>query len=110
MYQHLVFLPGKQGLLLPARLPEIIPLVKRALVYDEPQGYASVGAHIRDAACYVVWTFARAYDPEVFEPYVPDIAPSLVIVFCLDREVSFTEIAEKGWCKPNALPSDCRIN
>ncbi|BES95374.1 beta-tubulin cofactor D [Nesidiocoris tenuis] len=82
---------SKQGLLLPARLPEIVPLVKRALVYDEPM---SVGSHIiRDAACYVAWTFARAYDPDVFQPYVADIAPSLVIVFCLDREINMRRAA-----------------
>uniref|UniRef100_A0A0A9YXM9 Tubulin-specific chaperone D n=1 Tax=Lygus hesperus TaxID=30085 RepID=A0A0A9YXM9_LYGHE len=84
---------SKQGLLLPARLPEIIPVVKRALVYDEPVGHGSIGAHIRDAACYVVWTFARAYDPDVFQPYVSEIAPSLVIVFCLDREINMRRAA-----------------
>ncbi len=40
-------------------------MVLRALVYDEKKGSFSVGSHIRDAACYVCWAFARAYEPEV---------------------------------------------
>lgn len=44
-----------------------MPVVLRALAYDEVQGACSVGAHVRDAACYVAWAFARAYDPAVME-------------------------------------------
>lgn len=32
------------------------------------------GAHVRDAACYVCWSFARAYEPEELKPYVNAIA------------------------------------
>lgn len=81
---------GRRGLLLPARLPEVVPVVIKALTYDEPRGYASVGAHVRDAACYVSWAFARAYDITVLKPYVKDIATALLIVTCFDREVSIT--------------------
>ena len=34
----------------------------------------SLGAHVRDAACYVCWSFARAYEPEELNPYVTAIA------------------------------------
>ena len=51
---------GRRGLLLPARLPKVVPLILKALVYDEPRGSFSVGSHIRDSACYVCWAFARA--------------------------------------------------
>ena len=33
-----------------------------------------VGAHVRDAACYVCWAFARAYDPQELKPFVQSIA------------------------------------
>ena len=46
-------------------------MVLSALVYDERRGCFSVGAHVRDAACYVCWAFARAYSPQVLMPYVP---------------------------------------
>ena len=66
----------------------MVPLVLSALVYDERRGnFSSVGAHIRDAACYVCWSFARAYDPEVLRPHVNKIASGLLIVTAFDREV-----------------------
>ena len=37
-------------------------------------GFCIVGSHVRDAACYVCWSFARAYDPAEVKPYVKDIA------------------------------------
>jgi hypothetical protein len=79
---------GRRGLLLPQRLGEVVPLVLKALVYDEPKGYGAVGDHIRDAACYVCWAFARAYDPPVLQPFVNDIAGALLVVAVFDREVS----------------------
>ena len=30
-------------------------------------GAHSVGAHVRDAGCYVCWAFARAYAPGVYK-------------------------------------------
>jgi hypothetical protein len=79
---------GRRGLLLPQRLVEVVPVILKALVYDEPRGYASVGTHIRDAACYVCWAFARAYDTTVLQPFVKDIAAALLVVTVFDREVS----------------------
>lgn len=78
---------GRRGLLLPERLPQVVPVVLKALVYDEPRGYASVGSHIRDAACYVCWSFARAYETDILAPYVKDIASTLLVVTCFDKEV-----------------------
>lgn len=65
-----------------------MPVVIKALTYDVPKGYASVGSHVRDAACYVAWAFARAYEIEVLEPYVTEIATALLIVTVFDREVN----------------------
>ncbi|RZF49027.1 hypothetical protein LSTR_LSTR011389 [Laodelphax striatellus] len=78
---------GKRGLLLPSRLPEVVPRVVKALNYDEPRGYLSVGSHIRDAACYVCWAFARAYETDVVRPYVNEVSKALLIVASFDREI-----------------------
>ena len=53
---------SRRGLLLPARLPNVVPLVVKALVYDVRRGANSVGAHVRDAACYVRPSTPRAPD------------------------------------------------
>ena len=52
----------------------MVPVVLKALSYDERLGMYSIGSHVRDAACYVCWSFARAYEPEELKPYVNTIA------------------------------------
>ncbi|GAB6032084.1 hypothetical protein CHUAL_010448 [Chamberlinius hualienensis] len=78
---------GRRGLLLPERLSDVVPVVIKGLVYDEQKGSYSVGDHIRDAACYVCWSFARAYDPLELKPYVNDISSALLTVTVFDREI-----------------------
>ena len=36
--------------------------------------------HVRDAACYVCWAFARAFDAAVMAPHVAQLAQSLPVV------------------------------
>ncbi|KAL4422042.1 hypothetical protein ABPG77_004858 [Micractinium sp. CCAP 211/92] len=79
---------ARRGLLLPERLPEVTPLVVRALEYDVRRGPCSVGAHVRDAAAYVCWAFARAYSPETLGATVATLAPALITMACYDREVN----------------------
>jgi len=79
---------GRRGLLLPSRLPEVVPIVLKALAFDEKRANLPVGAVIRDSACYVCWSFARAFDKEVLQPYINSIASALVVVTVFDREVS----------------------
>jgi len=88
---------GRRGLLLPARLPKVVPLILKALVYDERRGSFSVGSHIRDSACYVCWAFARAYEPEVLKPYVNQIASGLLVVTVFDREVNCRRAASAAF-------------
>ncbi len=47
----------------------------------------SVGAHVRDAAAYVCWAFARAYEKEAMAEAARQLAPALLAVACYDREV-----------------------
>ncbi|XP_054742594.1 tubulin-specific chaperone D [Anastrepha obliqua] len=79
---------AKRGLLLPHRLRTLVPLLMQALFYDEMKGYMSVGQHIRDAACYMCWAFARSYNPEDFQPFVEQISSGLLTVAVFDREIN----------------------
>ena len=88
---------GRRGLLLPHRLKDVIPVVLQALVFDEPRAYGSIGYLIRDAACYICWAFPRAYDPDIFQPYVRDIAAMLVVVTCFDREINCRRAASAAF-------------
>ncbi|XP_057310361.1 tubulin-specific chaperone D-like [Hydractinia symbiolongicarpus] len=88
---------GRRGLLLPSRLPEVVPIVLKALTYDERRGSYSVGSHVRDAACYVCWSFARAYDPHQIKPFVLDIARALLLVTIFDREINCRRAASAAF-------------
>lgn len=88
---------AKRGLLLPNRLETMVPLLLQALVYDELQGYMSVGQHIRDAACYMCWAFARAYEPTVLKDFVQKIAAGLLITTVFDREINCRRAASAAF-------------
>eukprot|EP00900_Chrysochromulina_parva_P027685 jgi/Chrpa1/9550/Chrysochromulina_OHIO_Genome00004656-RA len=67
---------------------EVLPRIVSALHFDVPRGATSVGTHVRDAACYVCWAFARAFEPSVMQPHVEPLAKALLIVVVFDREVN----------------------
>ncbi|XP_053767028.1 tubulin-specific chaperone D isoform X2 [Desmodus rotundus] len=79
---------GRRGLLLPPRLPDVVAVILKALTYEEKRGACSVGANVRDAACYVCWAFARAYEPQELKPFVAEISSALVIATVFDRNVN----------------------
>jgi hypothetical protein len=89
---------ARRGLLLPERLDEIIePILGAAIQFDVRKGQASVGAHVRDAACYTFWAFARAYDPQVLKSHVLTMSHSLVIASLFDREVNCRRAASAAF-------------
>lgn len=47
-----------------------------------------MGTHVRDSACFVCWSFARAYSPNIMRPFVHTLASSLIVAFLFDREVN----------------------
>eukprot|EP00494_Astrolonche_serrata_P029860 UN30127 len=54
--------------------------------FDRFVGNYSKGSNVRDAACYVAWAFARAYEPSIMQPYVGDIGRGLLTMAVYDRE------------------------
>lgn len=79
---------ARRGLLLPGRLPEVVPFVVKALHYDIRRGPHSVGSHVRDAAAYVCWAFGRAYSHSVMKGILQELVPHLLTIACYDREVN----------------------
>ncbi|XP_008837869.1 tubulin-specific chaperone D [Nannospalax galili] len=88
---------GRRGLLLPSRLPEVVTVILKALTYDEKRGACSVGANVRDAACYVCWAFARAYEPQELTPFVTAISSALIIAAVFDRNVNCRRAASAAF-------------
>uniref|UniRef100_A0A803NVD6 Tubulin-specific chaperone D n=1 Tax=Cannabis sativa TaxID=3483 RepID=A0A803NVD6_CANSA len=79
---------ARRGLLLPVSLPNVVPVVAKALHYDIRRGPHSVGSHVRDAAAYVCWAFGRAYYHSDMRNILDQLAPHLLTVACYDREVN----------------------
>ena len=83
----------RRGILLPQWLDKFVPILEKALVYDLNLGTHSIGSHVRDAACYVCWSFARAYAPEIMKPHVKTLSTKLIVVSLFDREINIRRAA-----------------
>uniref|UniRef100_A0A8C6P4W4 Tubulin-specific chaperone D n=1 Tax=Nothobranchius furzeri TaxID=105023 RepID=A0A8C6P4W4_NOTFU len=88
---------GRRGLLLPSRLTDVVPLIIKSLTYEEKRGACSVGSNVRDAACYVCWSFARAYEPKELTPFVTQIASALLITTLFDRNINCRRAASAAF-------------
>jgi tubulin-specific chaperone D len=88
---------ARRGLLLPHRLNEVVVKIVEAIHYDIPRRQTSIGAHVRDAACYTYWALARAYSPETLRPFVPQLGESIVVAFLFDREVNCRRAANAAF-------------
>eukprot|EP01038_Epipyxis_sp_PR26KG_P010204 gene10204-13728_t len=88
---------ARRGLLLPDRLSEVIPYIVKAMLFDVVRGQHSVGAHVRDAACYVCWSFSRAYSPLIMKPYIKSLSASMLITTVFDREVNCRRAASAAF-------------
>lgn len=89
---------ARRGVLLPHRLPEAAQCVARALRYDIRRGAHSIGSHVRDAACYACWSFARAYEPSLFLPCLEEtLAPAMLVNCVFDRELNCRRAASAAF-------------
>lgn len=76
-------LPGAQS-----HLALVIPYINHAMKFDLVRGTHSIGAHVRDAACYVCWAIARAYSPEILRPFIVELTHAMLLTTCYDRELN----------------------
>jgi hypothetical protein len=75
----------RKGILGPHYLQKIVPILKRSLMFEEYQANYSTGFIVRDAACYISWTFAKAFDAEIMNSYIKDFAVTLLLVALFDK-------------------------
>lgn len=87
----------RRGLLLPERLGEVMPVLVKAINFDVLRGQHSVGSHVRDAACYVCWAFARAYSPDVMAPYIKELSSAMLVTSLYDREINCRRAASAAF-------------
>lgn len=78
---------ARRGLLSPNAVADTVPWVVKALTFDLRRASHSVGANVRDAGAYVLWSLSRASAPDVLQPFAEKMATTLVVASVLDREV-----------------------
>lgn len=81
---------ARRGLLLPGetQFRKAFEVIAKAAAFDMRKGANSVGAHVRDAACYAVWAIARAYSKTDVAPFAKEVSSCMLPVALLDREVN----------------------
>ncbi|KAJ2846491.1 hypothetical protein J3B02_004394 [Coemansia erecta] len=81
-------------------LRNVVPWVVRGLTYEIQRGDYSVGSNVRDAACYVMWSFARMPNPEsrrVFGEMSLQMSTTLISVAVFDRESNVRRAASAAF-------------
>ncbi|KAH7727513.1 beta-tubulin cofactor D family protein [Aphelenchoides avenae] len=86
-----------RGCLLPEQLPPVMDILCRALLFEGDDAKPVASVNVRDAACYICWAFARAYEAPVLAPYMERVAHSLVCLALFDREVNIRRAASAAF-------------
>lgn len=80
----------------------------QALLFDRKQGVQSIGAGVRDAAAYALWSLARVLRPEEVTTHAKALADHLVAVSLFDREIHIRRAASAAfqesvgrWVRPS---------
>ncbi|KAL3072707.1 hypothetical protein niasHS_017681 [Heterodera schachtii] len=88
----------RRGCLLPCQVPKVIvDLLPRALTFEQFQLGFMQAVNVRDAACYICWAFARAYEAQLLRDHLPSLAGVLLSVALFDREVNVRRAASAAF-------------
>ncbi|RXK40761.1 hypothetical protein M231_02013 [Tremella mesenterica] len=88
---------ARRGLLKNDAISGAITWGLRALSFDLRRSSHSIGANVRDAAAYLLWSISRACTAEEIAPYAEKMATSMVCVACFDREVGVRRAASAAF-------------
>ncbi|KAL4251881.1 Tubulin-folding cofactor D [Abortiporus biennis] len=88
---------SRRGLIPDSKLTELLGWMTKALYFDIRQGAHSIGSNVRDAACYVLWSLARAQSIEALSSHANELAGHLVTISLFDREVHIRRAASAAF-------------
>ncbi|WVQ93564.1 hypothetical protein IAU59_000639 [Kwoniella sp. CBS 9459] len=88
---------ARRGLVDEEAVGEAVEWVIKALTFDLRRASHSIGANVRDAAAYLLWSLSRACRPEMMKPYADSMATALVCVAVFDREVGVRRAASAAF-------------
>uniref|UniRef100_A0A915CUZ3 Tubulin-specific chaperone D n=1 Tax=Ditylenchus dipsaci TaxID=166011 RepID=A0A915CUZ3_9BILA len=87
----------RRGCLLPDQVPQVVAVLSKALLFEQSHIGFSVSMNVRDAACYICWAFARAYEAKVLKQHLKSLAGELVCLALFDREVNIRRAASAAF-------------
>ncbi|OCF31205.1 cofactor D [Kwoniella heveanensis BCC8398] len=88
---------ARRGLVDEEAIGEAVEWVVKALTFDLRRASHSIGANVRDAAAYLLWSLSRACKPKMLERYAESMATALVSVAVFDREVGVRRAASAAF-------------
>ncbi|KAI6178502.1 Tubulin-specific chaperone D [Aphelenchoides besseyi] len=88
---------SSRGCFLPDQLAGVMPLICEALLYDKQSNGNVTESNVRDAACYICWSFARAYEIDALREHCELLAQRLVCTSLFDREVNVRRAASASF-------------
>ncbi|WVF65933.1 hypothetical protein IAT40_000671 [Kwoniella sp. CBS 6097] len=88
---------ARRGLVDEEAVGEAVEWVIKALTFDLRRASHSIGANVRDAAAYLLWSLSRACPPKMLEQYAESMATALVCVAAFDREVGVRRAASAAF-------------
>lgn len=78
---------SRHGSVADEKIAEVLRVIGDAIVYDRIKGSFAIGAHVREAACYVCWAMARTYEDAILEPHIDELSTQLLCTMLFDREL-----------------------
>ncbi|KAI3420324.1 hypothetical protein GPALN_003633 [Globodera pallida] len=88
----------RRGCLLPDQVPKVVVgILPRALTFEQFHLGFTQAVNVRDAACYICWAFARAYEAELLRQLLSPLAGILLSVALFDREVNVRRAASAAF-------------
>lgn len=75
----------------------MIKFISQALLFEQSSTNITVNIGVRDAACFICWAFARAYEPQLMQEKLSSLAGNLVSLALFDREVNIRRAASAAY-------------
>ncbi|KNH07579.1 Beta-tubulin cofactor D [Perkinsela sp. CCAP 1560/4] len=77
---------------------QMVELMRMAIQFDvRKQTKNGVGSHVRDAACFLLWTVARTCSVKLVNRIITDISSDILFQLCFDREVTVRRAASAAY-------------
>uniref|UniRef100_A0A1I7SGS8 Tubulin-specific chaperone D n=1 Tax=Bursaphelenchus xylophilus TaxID=6326 RepID=A0A1I7SGS8_BURXY len=86
-----------RGCILPKTIPLLLGIVREAMLFDFGGFMNTTETNVRDSACYICWSIARAYPKEIFQSSLEPLSNLLICTALFDRDVNIRRAASASF-------------